>query len=192
MTAMMNEAPGSSYIWQSGKVTSNLSQIPNNFCLKSSISDKKEFSRDQPPLRAQRKNCHFYATLPGSMRLYMVISVPFAYSLVHSTTRDLNFEGTLSSLGLGKPVVLKLMPTSLSLPCLSELLLVLCLLQMLADQCDREPESWQCMRGGVLGHKHMRILELQLWHHSRLDVPRWCHSGVILCSSLEVRPTDHI
>src|SRR5258708_39135839 len=25
--------PGSSYIWLSGKVTSNLSQIPNNFCL---------------------------------------------------------------------------------------------------------------------------------------------------------------
>src|SRR5713226_5977075 len=27
------EDPGSSYIWLSGKVTSNLSQIPNNFCL---------------------------------------------------------------------------------------------------------------------------------------------------------------
>src|SRR5713226_8141760 len=29
----VREDPGSSYIWLSGKVTSNLSQIPNNFCL---------------------------------------------------------------------------------------------------------------------------------------------------------------
>src|SRR5258707_5477191 len=28
-----SQDPGSSYIWLSGKVTSNLSQIPNNFCL---------------------------------------------------------------------------------------------------------------------------------------------------------------
>src|SRR5229473_5630523 len=33
MYGMATEDPGSSYIWLSGKVTSNLSQIPNNFCL---------------------------------------------------------------------------------------------------------------------------------------------------------------
>jgi hypothetical protein len=49
-------------------------------------------------VRPQRRNCHFYVTLPGSMRLYLVILVPFTYFLVHSTTRDLDFEGTLSSL----------------------------------------------------------------------------------------------
>ena len=34
------QAPGSSYIWLSGKVSSNLSQIPNDFSLKSSIPDR--------------------------------------------------------------------------------------------------------------------------------------------------------
>ena len=34
------EAPGSPYIWLSGKVSSNLSQIPNDFSLKSSIPDR--------------------------------------------------------------------------------------------------------------------------------------------------------
>ncbi len=94
------QAPGSSYIWLSGKVTSNLPQIPNDFSLKSSIPDRvyhmtsrKGNPRDQPPesLARSERVCHFYVTLPGYFSsLY--------HCLAHSTTRDLDFEGTLSSL----------------------------------------------------------------------------------------------
>src|SRR5713226_1680396 len=104
----VREDPGSSYIWLSGKVTSNLSQIPNNFCLflpeilnsGQSVShdfQKRKFHVINHP-RAQRKNCHFYVALPGSMQLYVVISAPFTYCRVHSTTRYLDFESALSSL----------------------------------------------------------------------------------------------
>src|SRR5258707_13560818 len=76
MNGASTQDPGSSYIWLSGKVTSNLSQIPNNFCLflpeilNSGQSVSHDFQKRKfhviNHLRAQRKNCHFYVTLPGS------------------------------------------------------------------------------------------------------------------------------
>ena|SRR5258708_4289062 len=99
LARMTFTAPRSSYIWLSGKVTLNLPQIPNDFSLKSSISDRvyhmtsrKGNSRDQPPESASAAKGSVIST-----RLYLVISVPFTYCLAHSTTR-FDFEGTLSFL----------------------------------------------------------------------------------------------
>src|SRR5713226_4239168 len=101
------EDPGSSYIWLSGKVTSNLSQIPNNFCLflPEILNSGQSVSHD-----FQKRNFHVINHLSERSERtkelsflrdstwFYAISVPFTYCLVHSTTRDLNFEGTLSSL----------------------------------------------------------------------------------------------
>src|SRR5713226_48669 len=108
----VREDPGSSYIWLSGKVTSNLSQIPNNFCLflpeilnsGQSVShdfQKRKFHVINHPFRersertfistCQYGSTWFYATLRGYFS-------PLTYCRVRSTTRYLDFESTLSSL----------------------------------------------------------------------------------------------
>src|SRR5258708_25516024 len=86
---------GSSYIWLSGKVTSNLSQIPNNFCLflpeilNSGQSVSHDFQKRKfhviNHLSERSERTKELSFLRDSTWFY-AISVPFTYCLVHSTT----------------------------------------------------------------------------------------------------------